>query len=87
MKLRELSERLGCRLEGDGDLEITRVSGLEDAGPDAVTFFANPRYAAALRATRAGAVILADDAPEAPCAMLRAAHCTYSPTARIAPGS
>ena len=74
MKLRELSERLGCRLEGDGDLEITRVAGLEEAGPDAVTFFSNPRYTAALKTTRAGAVILADDAPAAPCAMLRAAQ-------------
>jgi UDP-3-O-[3-hydroxymyristoyl] glucosamine N-acyltransferase len=74
LKLSELCARLGCRLEGDGDLEVMRVAGLEEAGPDAVTFFANPRYTAALKATRAGAVILADDAPAAPCAMLRSSH-------------
>lgn len=74
MKLSELSERLGCRLEGDGDLEIVRAAGLERAGPDAVSFFANNRYAAALKATRAGAVILGNEAPAAPCAMLRSAH-------------
>lgn len=71
MKLRELAERLGCRLEGDGDTEIHRVAGIEQAGPGDVTFFANPRYAAALRTTRASAVILGDDSAGAPCAELR----------------
>jgi UDP-3-O-[3-hydroxymyristoyl] glucosamine N-acyltransferase len=72
--LRELAERLGCRLEGDGAIEITRVAGLDDAGPGEVTFFANPKYAHALRETRASAVILAEDAPGAPVAMLRSKH-------------
>jgi UDP-3-O-[3-hydroxymyristoyl] glucosamine N-acyltransferase len=72
--LRELSERLGCRLEGDGDTEVRRVAGIEQAGPGDVTFLSNPRYAAALQATRASAVILSDDAPAAPCAMLRSSN-------------
>ena len=59
--LRELADRLGCRLEGDGAIEITGVAGLEDAGPGDVSFFANPRYAAALKTTRASAVIVAED--------------------------
>jgi UDP-3-O-[3-hydroxymyristoyl] glucosamine N-acyltransferase len=71
LTLRELAERLGCRLEGDGAIEIVRVSGIEDAGPGDLTFFVNPRYAPALRTTRASAVILGEDAPPAPCAMLR----------------
>ncbi|MCM3881947.1 MAG: UDP-3-O-(3-hydroxymyristoyl)glucosamine N-acyltransferase [Vicinamibacterales bacterium] len=71
MRLSELAERLNCRLEGDGGLDIRRVAGLEQAEPGDVTFFANPRYAPALRRTRASAVILKDDAPAAPCAMLR----------------
>ncbi|HXE79183.1 MAG TPA: UDP-3-O-(3-hydroxymyristoyl)glucosamine N-acyltransferase [Vicinamibacterales bacterium] len=74
MKLRELAERLQCRLEGDGDIEITRVAGLEQAGPGDITFFANPRYAAALRETRASAVILGNDVPAAPCAILRSSN-------------
>jgi UDP-3-O-[3-hydroxymyristoyl] glucosamine N-acyltransferase len=74
LKLRDLADRLGCRLEGDGDLDVVRVAGLEDAGPDAVSFYVNPRYLSALRRTRAAAVILGEDAPEAPCAMLRSAH-------------
>lgn len=71
MKLRELAERLECRLDGDGDLDVTHVTGIEEAGPSDVTFFANNKYAAALRSTRAGAVILGEQAEAAPCAMLR----------------
>ena len=71
MKLRVLAARLGCRLEGDGDVDIERVAGIESAGPSDVTFFANNKYASALRSTRAGAVILGEQAEGAPCAMLR----------------
>lgn len=71
MKLCDLAARLGCQLEGDGAVEIVGVSGLESAGPGEVTFFANRRYAAKLRTTRASAVIVGPDAPEPPCARLR----------------
>ena len=66
-----IAERLGCALEGDGSIDISRVAAIEDAGPGDITFFANPRYAAELRATRASAVILGEQAEAAPCAMLR----------------
>ena len=49
MKLRDLAERLDCRLEGDGDVEIRRVAGIQDAEPGDVTFLANPKYEKALR--------------------------------------
>ncbi len=71
MLLKDLAERLGCRLEGDGALDISRVASLDQAGPGDLTFFANPKYAAALRRTRASAVILAEHAPAVPAAMLR----------------
>ena len=71
LKLRDLAERLDCRLEGDGDVEIRRLAGIETAEAGDLTFFVNPRYTTALRSTRAAAVILADDVPAAPCAMLR----------------
>jgi UDP-3-O-[3-hydroxymyristoyl] glucosamine N-acyltransferase len=74
MQLRELAERLGCRLEGDGGLEIRRVAGLEQAREGDVSFFANPRYAPALRRTRASAVIIGEGSAVAPCAMLRTEH-------------
>jgi UDP-3-O-[3-hydroxymyristoyl] glucosamine N-acyltransferase len=95
LKLRALAERLGCRLEGNGDLDILRVAGLDQAGPDAVTFFVNPRYTAALKHTTAAAVILGEAAPAAPCAMLRSPHpylafaeavALFGPADRPAPG-
>jgi UDP-3-O-[3-hydroxymyristoyl] glucosamine N-acyltransferase len=74
LKLSELAARLECRLEGDGDVQISRVAGIEDAGPGDVTFFVNSKYAPHLRRTAASAVILGETAERAPCAMLRAAH-------------
>jgi UDP-3-O-[3-hydroxymyristoyl] glucosamine N-acyltransferase len=71
VKLRELADRLGCRLEGDGDIEIARVAGIQHAQPGELTFLANPKYESALMRTRASAVLLREDAPAAPCAMLR----------------
>jgi len=62
MKLRELAERLACRLEGDGEIEIVRVAGIDDAAPGDLTFVANPKYLSALSTTRASAVLVRDDA-------------------------
>jgi UDP-3-O-[3-hydroxymyristoyl] glucosamine N-acyltransferase len=59
VKLRELAERLGCELRGDGEVEVGGVAGLEQAGPGDLTFLANPRYAPLLAGTRAAAVVLA----------------------------
>ncbi len=72
--LRELADRLQCRLEGDGDIDVSRVAALDTAGAGDVSFLANPRYTSHLAATRASAVILSDNAPAAPCAMLRTAQ-------------
>jgi UDP-3-O-[3-hydroxymyristoyl] glucosamine N-acyltransferase len=95
LKLQEIAERLGCVLEGDGRIEITRVARIEDAGPGDLTFFANPKYASELRSTRASAVILGEGAENAPCAMLRTrepyvafgrAVGLFAPTDVFAPG-
>lgn len=72
MQLSELAERLGCLLEGDGEVDIQRVAGIQDAGPGDVTFVANPKYEKLLPATAASAVILKRGGPTAPCATLRA---------------
>lgn len=72
LRLQELAERLACRLEGDGEIEIRSVAGLLQAGPGDVSFLANNRYTPLMLKTRASAVILGEDAPAAPCAMLRA---------------
>ncbi|MGE5126579.1 MAG: UDP-3-O-(3-hydroxymyristoyl)glucosamine N-acyltransferase [Betaproteobacteria bacterium] len=59
MKLRELAERLGCELLGDGEVELRGVGALDRAGPGDLSFLASPRYAPLLRTTRASAVVVA----------------------------
>lgn len=71
MTLSELADRLQCRLDGDGAIDISRVAALDQAGPGDLSFLANPRYTAQLASTRASAVILGEEAPPAPCAVLR----------------
>jgi UDP-3-O-[3-hydroxymyristoyl] glucosamine N-acyltransferase len=73
VKLRELAERLACRLEGDGEIEIVRVAGIQDAGPGDLTFVANPKYLSQLSTTRASAVLLRDDTAQPSVAVLRTA--------------
>ena len=58
MKLREIADRLGCGLQGDGDLEIAGVAGMEHAGPADLTFLANPKYAPKARHTHAAAILV-----------------------------
>ena len=74
MKLAELALALGADLHGDGDAEITGVAGLEEAGPEEVTFVANPRYSALARTTNAGAVLVTLDFPEIQTPTLRTAN-------------
>jgi UDP-3-O-[3-hydroxymyristoyl] glucosamine N-acyltransferase len=60
MKLGELAARLGCNLEGDAQVEIHGVAGIEAASPGEVTFLTNPRYGRELSTTRASAVLVND---------------------------
>ena len=57
MKLKTIAEALECRVEGDPDLEISGVAGLDQAGPGELTFLSNPRYAALATQTRASALL------------------------------
>ena len=72
MKLKDIAHRIESRLEGNGEIEIHGVAGIEDASAGDLTFFANPRYTARFRKTQASAIILGESAEPAPCAMLRA---------------
>jgi UDP-3-O-[3-hydroxymyristoyl] glucosamine N-acyltransferase len=78
MKLRDLADRLQCRLQsGEGSVDIVRVAGIEHAQAGDVTFVDNPRYVVHLATTKASAVIVADDQeiPEsAGFAVLRSRH-------------
>jgi UDP-3-O-[3-hydroxymyristoyl] glucosamine N-acyltransferase len=73
MKLSALAAALGLRLEnGSPETEITGMNGIEQAGLGDLTFVSNPKYASAARTTRASAVIVSEDFPAIPTAMLRA---------------
>ena len=58
MKLGEIAARLKCALEGDAEIEISGVAGIEEAQPGQLTFLANRRYRLAASKTRASAIIV-----------------------------
>src|SRR3990170_925979 len=82
--LGELSTRFGCELVGDPGAAVTHVATLANAGPQSLSFLANPAYRAELEVTRAGAVVLrADDVDVCPAPVL-ISHDPYETYARIA---
>lgn len=58
MKLADVAQKLGCRLEGSPETEIRGVAGIEFAEPGQITFLANRRYFPLLHSTRASAVFV-----------------------------
>lgn len=58
ISLAELGRLLDARVEGEADRLITGVGTLRSAGPDQLSFLANPKYRRFLAETRAGAVIV-----------------------------
>ena len=73
MKLSAIASALDLRLEnGSPDTEISGLNGIEHAGPGELTFVSNPKYSASARSTKASAVIVGEDFPAIPAAMLRA---------------
>ena len=73
MKLSAIAAALEVRLEnGSPETEISGLNGIEQAGAGELTFVSNPKYAGAARTTRASAVIVSEDFPVIPTAMLRA---------------
>lgn len=84
--LAAIAAAAGGRFEGDPRRQFIGVAPLQEAGPDQVSFLDNRRYAPALRATRAGAVVLqaamAGEVPEGTVAILTEAP--YLGFARVA---
>jgi UDP-3-O-[3-hydroxymyristoyl] glucosamine N-acyltransferase len=63
LKLKDLAERLACRLDGDGEIDIERVAGIDRAQAGDLTFLANARYRPHLASTKASAIIVPFDVP------------------------
>lgn len=58
LRLDEIVGRLGGELRGDGAVRVRQVASLAAAGPDEISFLANPKFRRQLAGTRAAAVIL-----------------------------
>jgi UDP-3-O-[3-hydroxymyristoyl] glucosamine N-acyltransferase len=56
-----VADLVGGRLLGDGGVQIGMVRSLDRAGPDALSFAISSRYAADLRSSRAGAVLVPEE--------------------------
>jgi UDP-3-O-[3-hydroxymyristoyl] glucosamine N-acyltransferase len=75
LKLQELAAMCGGELRGEAEQKITGAASLAEATAGEISFFANPRYAALLRNTRAAAVFVPLDFSEStPAAQIRVAN-------------
>ncbi len=75
MKLFEIAQILGASLQNASpETEITGVAGIEDAGPQQITFISNPKYAAMAKSTRAAAILVTPDFPAEGRPVLRHAN-------------
>ena len=61
LRLDEIVARFGGSLVGDGGLVVCGIATLDGAGPQQLSFLANPKYRSLLAATKAAAVILAPE--------------------------
>lgn len=61
--LAELQARVGGTIVGDGTVAISRVSAIDDAGDDALTFATDEKYYAAALASKAAAVLVDASVP------------------------
>jgi UDP-3-O-[3-hydroxymyristoyl] glucosamine N-acyltransferase len=72
MRLHEIAQILGASLHNaTPETEVTGVAGIEDAGPQQITFLSNPKYAAQVKMTRAAAILVAPDFPAEKYPLLR----------------
>jgi UDP-3-O-[3-hydroxymyristoyl] glucosamine N-acyltransferase len=71
MKLAELARHLNAALEGDGEIEISGVASIKDAGAGQLTFIADPKYAPLAQTTKASVVVVEPEFPAIAAATLR----------------
>jgi UDP-3-O-[3-hydroxymyristoyl] glucosamine N-acyltransferase len=64
-KLRELAQWVGGTVVGDGEVEITGASSIEEARAGEITFIASPKYLPKLDETKASAVIVSPEVTQA----------------------
>ena len=70
VRLTDLAVRIGARLVGDGEVVVTGISPIEEAGPGQVTFLSNPKYIRYAKNSKASAIIAREVVPGAQTAFL-----------------
>ncbi|MCW5959607.1 MAG: UDP-3-O-(3-hydroxymyristoyl)glucosamine N-acyltransferase [Pyrinomonadaceae bacterium] len=70
MKTGEIAKYLNGSLEGDDSIEISRVSGINSAGPDSVAFAEDPKAFSEVSRTHAGCVIVPENFESSPSVVL-----------------
>jgi UDP-3-O-[3-hydroxymyristoyl] glucosamine N-acyltransferase len=95
VRLGVLAERIGCRLDGDGAIDVAAIRALDEAGPADLTFLTDAKRVALVSTSRAAAVILPNSAPAVdrpalrtpnPYLALARALAELHPAARVAAG-
>lgn len=72
MKLIDIARAVGASLQNAApETEITGVAGIEEAGPQQLTFISNSKYAAMAKSTRAAAILVSPDFPAGELPVLR----------------
>jgi UDP-3-O-[3-hydroxymyristoyl] glucosamine N-acyltransferase len=71
VRLGELAERIGCRLEGDPLIEVSAVRNPEEAGSGDLTFIADAAHLSRLHGSAAAAALLPEALPAVGRATLR----------------
>jgi len=61
LKLGELAQAIGARLEGDENLEISKLNEIQVATSDEISFISNPKYLKFAESTGAAALIVPED--------------------------
>ncbi|AOU98363.1 UDP-3-O-(3-hydroxymyristoyl)glucosamine N-acyltransferase [Acidihalobacter yilgarnensis] len=87
MTLGQLAQAVGARVAADqAGNRVSRVSTLDSAGPEALTFLADERYLERLRASHAGAVLLCEqhvaESP-VPCLVCDNPHAAFARAAAL----
>lgn len=78
----ELAAAVGGEVAGNGGAVMRGVNGIKEAGPDEVTFVANPKYRAALKEARAGAVVVAPEVEAAGVTLIKVSN-PYAAFAKV----
>ena len=86
MKLAAIARALGCALpDGAGAIDISKISSAQEADASCITFVADPKYQAAVSASKAAAVFVKKGTrlPGKICLEVDDPYCAYAKTAQL----